>query len=95
MSLSKFDIQAMNSILDIDNYKEDEDTIYDRCVKRLDEINPLTIEDINGVILDVYLKENKPINLKTIDEYTLCYALKTGIVEKSEITINCKNRLQI
>ena len=78
-----------------DKYVDDEGTIYDRCVKILDEINPLTVEDINGVILDVYLKENKPINLRTIDGYTLCYALKTGVVKKSDITLGCKKRLQI
>jgi len=78
-----------------DKYEDDTGTIYDRCCKVLDEINPLTIRDINGVILDVYIKEKKPINLRTIDGYTLCYALTNGIVDKERVMDRAEQRLGI
>lgn len=80
-----------------DRYEE-ESTIYDRCVKVLETLGTekvLSVEEVNDAIIEQYVKEKKPINIRTIDGYTLTYCIQSGIISKKLISGNVRSRLNI
>jgi len=68
------------NIVKADKYLESTTTIYQRICQALEAEAPKTLAAIIKIIINLYVKEEKPINSNTITGYAINYALKINII---------------